>query len=58
MHIKNLFRDIGHKLLSETNCRRTALLLSEDELKQIRNAVFDKQIFLLLMRAFCLARNT
>ena len=32
-HIKNLFRDIGHRLPSETTCRRTALQLSEDELK-------------------------
>ena len=31
-HIKNLFRDIGHKLPSETTSRRTALQLSEDEL--------------------------
>ena len=45
-HIKNLFRDIGHRLLSETTCRRTALQLSEDELKRIRNAVQDKQILL------------
>ena len=36
MHIlKNLFGDIGHRLPSETTCRRTALQLSEDELKQI-----------------------
>ena len=40
-HIKNLFRDIGHRLLSETTCKRTALQLSEDELKRIRNAVHD-----------------
>ena len=32
-HIKNLFRDIGHRLRSETICRRTALQLSKDELK-------------------------
>ena len=57
-HIKNLFRDIGHRLLSETTCRRTVLQLSEDELKRIQNAVHDKQIFLSLMRALCLARNT
>ena len=44
-HIKNLFRDIGHRLPSETTCTRTALQLSEDELKRIRNAVHDKQIF-------------
>ena len=45
-HTKNLFRDIGHRLPSETTCIRTALQLSEDELKRIRNAVHDKQIFL------------
>ena len=33
---------------SETTCRRTALQLSEDESKQIRNAVHDKQIFLIV----------
>ena len=33
MHIKNLFRDIGHRLPSETTCRQTALQLCEDELK-------------------------
>ena len=47
-HFKNLFRDIGHRLPSETTCRRTALQLSEDELKRIRNAVQDKQIFLIV----------
>ena len=47
-HIKNLFRDIGHRLPSETTCRRTALQLSEDELKRIRNVVHDKQIFLIV----------
>ena len=47
-HIKNLFRDIGHRLPSETTCRRTALLLSEDELKRIRNAVHDKHIFVIV----------
>ena len=46
-HVKNLFRSIGHRLPSEINCRRTALQLSEDELKRIRNAVYDKQIFLI-----------
>ena len=46
MHIKNLFCDIGHRLPSETTCRRIALQSSEDELKRIRNAVHDKQIFL------------
>ena len=53
-HIKNHF----HDLPSKTACRQTALQLSEDELQRIRNAVHDKQIFLLLMRALCLARNT
>ena len=47
-HIKSLFRHIGHRLPSETTCRLTALPLSEDELKQIRNAVHDKQIFLVV----------
>ena len=47
-HIKNLFRDIGYRLSSETTCRRTTLQLSEDELKQIRNAVYDKQVFLIV----------
>ena len=47
-HIKNLFRDIGHRLLSKTTCRRTALQLSENELTRIRNAVDDKQIFLIV----------
>ena len=45
MHIKNLFRDIGHRLPSETICESAALQLSEDELKRIRSAVHDKQIF-------------
>ena len=44
-HIKNLFHYIGHSLPSETTCRRTALQFSEDELKRIRNAFHDKQIF-------------
>ena len=47
-HIKNPFCDIGYILPSETTCRRTALQLSEDELKRIRNAVHDKQIFLIV----------
>ena len=47
-HIKSLFRDIGHRLPFETTCRRTALQLSEDELKRIRNAVHDKQIFVIV----------
>ena len=33
---------------AETTCRRTALQLSEDELKRIRNAVHDEQIFLIV----------
>ena len=48
MHIKSLFRNIGHRLPSETTCRRTALQLSEDELKRIRNAVHGKQIFVIV----------
>ena len=47
-HIKNLFRDIGHRLPSETICIRTALQLSEDELKRIRIAAHDKQNFLIV----------
>ena len=47
-HIKNFFCDIGHRLPSETTCRQTAVQLSKDELKQIRNAVHDKQIFLIV----------
>ena len=47
-HINNLFRDIGHRLPSEITCRRTARQLSEDELKQIRIAVHDRQIFLIV----------
>ena len=43
--LKNLFRDIGHRLPSKTTCRQTALQLSENELKRIRNAVHDKHIF-------------
>ena len=56
-HIKILFGGIGHRLASQTTCRRTALQLSEDELKRIRNAVHDKQFFLILMRRVCLTRN-
>ena len=48
MHIQNLFHDVGHRLPSETTCRQTALQLSEDKLKQIRNAVHDKQIFFIV----------
>ena len=44
--IINLFRDIGHRLPFETTRKRTVLQLSENELKRIRNAVHDKQIFL------------
>ena len=47
-HIKHLYRDIGHRLSSKTTCRQTALQLSEDELNRIRNAVHDKQIFLMV----------
>ena len=47
-HIKILFRGIDLRLPSETTCRQTALQLSEDELKQTRNAVHDKQMFLIV----------
>ena len=36
-HIKNLFRDIGHRLPYETTCRPTALQLSEYEILVITN---------------------
>ena len=48
VHTKNLFCDIGHRLSSETTCRQAALQLSKDELKRIRNAVHDKQIFIIV----------
>ena len=47
-HIKNLFCAIGHRLPCETTCRQTALQLSKDQLKRMRNAVHDKQIFLIV----------
>ena len=47
-HIKILFRDNGHRSPSETNCRRTTLKITKDELKRIRNAVHDKQFFLIV----------
>ena len=47
-HIENFFRNIGHRLPSKTTCRRTALQLSENQLKRIRNAVHDKQMFLIV----------
>ena len=47
-HIKKFFRGISHRLPFETTYRRTTLQLSKDELKRIRNAVRDKQIFLIV----------
>ena len=47
-HIKSVFRDIGHRLPSETFCGRIAPQLSEDDLQRIRNAVHDKQIFFIV----------
>ena len=47
-HIKNHFRDIGHRLPSETTCRRASPQLSEHELKRMRIAVHDIQIFLIV----------
>ena len=47
-HIKNFFCDIGHRLPCETTCGRTALQLSEDELKRIQNAIHDKHIFVIV----------
>ena len=48
IHNRNFFCDIGHRLPSETTCTRTALQLSKDELMQIRNAVHDKQSFVIV----------
>ena len=48
MHIKNLFCDIGHRLPFETTGRPTALQLSKDEFRRIRNAVHDKRIFVIV----------
>ena len=47
-HIKNLFHNTGHSLPSEIICRKTMLQLSTDELQRTRNAVHDKQIFLVV----------
>ena len=47
-HNENLFGGIGHRLPSETNCRRTTQQLSKDDLKRIRNAVHDKQILFIV----------
>ena len=49
-HIKNLFHDIGYvchlKLLVEKQCCKPAIIA--DELQRIRNAVHDKQIFMVV----------
>ena len=50
-HTKNLFRDIGHRLPCETAGKQTALQLSEDESKRIRNPVHDKQIFVIVVES-------
>ena len=47
-HIKKFFLGISHRLPFETTYRRTTLQLSKDKLKQIRNAVRNKQIFLIV----------
>ena len=47
-HNINRFRDIGHRLPLEVTCIRTALQLNEDELKRIRNAVYDKQVLIIV----------
>ena len=39
--VKNIFNNIGKKLLSKTTCRNTVVQLSADELQQIRNVVHD-----------------
>ena len=46
-HVKNLFSDICHSLLTETACRKTVLKLSADKLQRIRNED-DTQIFLVV----------
>ena len=56
-HIKNLFRDIGHSLISGTTCRKAVFKLSADELQRIRNAVHDKQFFLFLMGGIYMAHS-
>ena len=47
-HVKNLFYDIDHSLPSETICRKTVLQLSADDIQRIRNAIHDKQAFLVV----------
>ena len=47
-HIKNPLHDIGHSLPSEAACRKLVVQSSADELQRIRNAVHDKQIFLVV----------
>ena len=49
-HIKDLFYHIGHFVPIETTCtdRKTVLQLSADELLRITNAVYDKQICLVV----------
>ena len=47
-YIKQLFRDIGRSLPSESACRNTVRKLGTDELQRIRNAVEDKMIFLVV----------
>ena len=42
------FHDFGHSLPSEITCRKTVLQLSADELQRTRNALYDKQIFLVV----------
>ena len=56
--LKTSFVAIGHRLSSETTCRRTALQLSKDELKRIQNAVHDKQIFLIVDDSTLSGNNT
>ena len=45
---KNIIHDISHSLLSKTTCGKTVLQLSADELQGTRNALHDKQIFLVV----------
>ena len=50
-HIKNQFQNIGSSLSIETNCRKTVLQFSEDELQQITNTVHEKPIFLVVVES-------
>ena len=54
-HIKNLFHDIDHSFQSGTNCAKSMLQLSANELQRLRNAIHDHQVFQLLINVLDLA---